>query len=517
MEEETHDKRELESIYAVMELDDELQALKRENEEVQTFVEKVDAKARAPKKTIRKRIKTAPAYQAVKSRLQENFLLLREQTRRTETLYNEILCVKDTRDFDKISQAARAVTSEVKAAYKSTQEVYKALRKALSPAEMVSLEENPRDLPFNKNLARVKYSTSENFVTKQGLLLRRLFLRVMQSSLKSASRRKTVVEEYHPELLEGKTPEEADRTGTLVKVEKVTNLHDDAYIFVPNHLFDEEFNSMSLSLDRTVFYLIGSTNQIEHNPLLNFLWLSGLIYVDRQDPESRKDSVRKMEKLLNKKISVVEYIEGRYNNTENKLTEEMFYSAYELWERTGKKVVPIATHTTMDADTVYVCFGKPLDFTGLNKYEARDLVREKISEMHYEQIRQHSIPLTREYLDSRKDYHFDYMIQRRQEYCHHPWYDDVWEEELTGFIRKDVTSPEEVRASFDKVKITPGNAFIFAPILLQREQDKKYDFKQFMKDTYDKDIRALYPDNDILDYEYQKESGKSKKKGASDR
>ena len=399
----------------------------------------------------------------------------------------------------------------VKEAEDNTQAAYRSIKKVLTPAEMVSLEENPRNLPFNKNLARVKYSTSENFVTRQGLILRSLFLMVMQNALKSASRRKTVIEEYHPELLDGKTPEEIEHTDTLVEVKKITHLHDDAYIFVPNHLFDEESNSLSISLDRAVFYLVGSTDQIDHNPVLNFLWLSGLAYVNRQDPESRKDSVRKMEKLLNSKISVVEYIEGRYNNTENKLTEEMFYSAYELWERTGKKVVPVATHTTMDADTVYVCFGKPLDFTGLNKYKARDLVREKVSEMHYEQIRQHSIPLTREYLDSRKDYHFDYMIQRRQEYCHHPWYDDVWDEELTGFIRKDVTLPEEVRASFDKVKITPANSYILAPILLRREQDKKYDFKQFMKDTYDKDIRALYPDNDILDYEYQKDSGKSKK------
>ncbi len=511
MVEEAYAQRELEVIDSIMALDNELQEFKRIDKELRAFIEKIDEKLQSSKRVIKKRVKKTSAYQLTKSILQNNSQFFCEYAKTVEALYNEVLCAKTFDDLDKISRSAEAGSYMVKEAEDNTQVAYRAIKKVLTPAEMVSLEENPRNLPFNKNLARVKYSTSENFVTRQGLILRSLFLGVMQNALKSASRRKTVIEEYHPELLDGKTPEEIEHTDTLVEVKKITHLHDDAYIFVPNHLFDEESNSLSISLDRAVFYLVGSTDQIDHNPVLNFLWLSGLAYVNRQDSESRKDSVRKMEKLLNSKISVVEYIEGRYNNTENKLTEEMFYSAYELWERTGKKVVPVATHTTMDADTVYVCFGKPLDFTGLNKYEARDLVREKVSEMHYEQIRQHSIPLTREYLDSRKDYHFDYMIQRRQEYCHHPWYDDVWDEELTGFIRKDVTLPEEVRASFDKVKITPANAYILAPILLRREQDKKYDFKQFMKNTYDKDIRALYPDNDILDYEYQKDSGKSKK------
>ena len=510
LEENTYSKKELEVINEVLKLEDELQKLKETNEKARGFLTKLDENIKAIKTL--KRNEEADSY-LWNLRINENYnrSIIEKSESLLDGFYEKIINAQSLEELNAIQNDVQGLILQIEKERDNIIEIEATLKKLLTPAEMVSLEENPRNLPFNKNLARVKYSTSENFVTKTGLKLRTLFLGVMQNALKSASRRKTVIEEYHPEFLEGKNPEEVDKTNTLVEVKKVSGLTDDAYIFTPNHLFDEESNSLSISLDRPVFYLVGSTDQIDHNPVLNFLWLSGLAYVNRQDKESRKDSVRKMEKLLENKMSVVEYIEGRYNNTENKLLEEMFYSAYELWEKTGKKVVPVSTHTTMDSDTVYVCFGKPLDFTGMTKYEARDLIREKVAEMHYEQIRQHSIPLTREYLDSRKDYHLDYMIQRRQEYCHHPWYDDVWDEELTGFTNKKITSPEEVRASLDNVKITPNNAYIFAPILLRRELDKKYDFKKFMKETYDKDIRELYPENDILDYEYQKDTGNTRK------
>lgn len=508
MSKEQYRQKELDAISAVSALEDELQSLCERNKKAKSFVEKVNAGLNAPKRAIRKKITTSPTYQNISNSIVKSEREIGNCKASIEALYDRIIAAKSPEELDAVISDAESGVASIAQASNEAHKACSGLRSELTPAEMVSLEDNPRNRPLNKRLARVKYSTSENFVTKPGLKLRAMFLGVMQKALKASSRRKTVVEEYHPELLEGKTSAEIDRTDTLIEIKKVRGLQEDAYIFVPNHLFDEETNSLSISLDRIAFFLVGSTDQIDHNPVLNFLWLSGIAYVNRQDTVSRKDSVRKMEKLLNNKTSVVAYIEGRYNNTENKLSEEMFYSAYELWERTGKKVVPVSAHTTMDADTVYICFGKPLDFTGLNKYEARDLIREKVSELHYEQIRQHSIPLTREYLDSRKDYHFDYMIQRRQEYCHHPWYDDVWDEELTGFISKEVTLPEEVRASLDNVKITVNNAHIFAPILLRREQDKKYDFKQFMKDTYDKDIRELYPDNDILNYEFQKRSNK---------
>lgn len=469
-----YELKELEVIELVGKLEDTIEDLNQTLERISEFVEKLNQRADKTKiirSTLRK---------SVDKNIEEGQVLIFFYKNVVQAMYEYIIDANDMARLDSISNEVEQEINFLNFRRDILEFRFMRFKKQLTSAEMVELEDNPRNLPVNKNLSRVKYSTSENFVTETGLKMRRTFLGALKNVLKSASRRKTVVENY-PRLEKNET-----------------------YIFVPNHLFDEETNSLTIALDRNAFILIGSTDQIEHNPVLNGLWLSGMVYVNRLDKESRKDSVRKMERLLNSGTSVIAYAEGQYNNTENKLAEDMFYSPYELWKSTGKKVVPVSTYTSPELDTVYVRFGEPLSFIGMNKEEAIDLLRDKVAEMHYQQIEEHSVPLTREYLDSREDYHLDYMIQRREEYLHHPWYNDVWDEELNGFIKKGVTSPQEVRASFDNVVITPENAHIFAPILVRREEDKKYDFKQFMKDTWDKDIRELYPDNDILDYEYQK-------------
>ena len=47
-------------------------------------------------------------------------------------------------------------------------------------------------------------------------------------------------------------------------------------------------------------------------------------------------------------------------------------------------------------------------------------------------------------------------------------------------------TPEQVRASFDNVKITPQNAAIFAPILARREEDKKSDLVSYMQKNWNR-------------------------------
>ncbi len=486
-EEELYKQKELKIISLVEKYEQELEKLKIRYNEISNFIDKIGEMANAKKKSIRKKVLFTTSFNNILDfRMRVISEISHIDNIQIKEFYESILTSQTEKDLDLLEAKINSNILKVKNLEKALMEKYLIFKRELTPAEMVSLEENPRNLPINKNLSRVKYSTSENFVTETGLKMRKTFLKVLQNMLKSASRRETVVESFP-------------------KLDK-----DESYIFVPDHLFDEETNSLTIALDRPAFILIGSTDQIEHNPVLNGLWLSGMIYVNRGDKESRKDSIKKMERLLNSGTSVIAYVEGRYNNTENKLVEKMFYSPYELWQATGKKVVPVSTYTTSELDKVYVRAGEPIEFNGMNKHEAIEMLRDKIATMHYEQIEEHSIPLTREYLSSRKDPRLDYMIQRREEYCHHPWYNDVWDEELTGFIDKSEVSPEEVRASFDNVIITPQNASIMAPILLKREEDKKYDFKQFMKNTYNKNIRELYPDNNILDFEYQKPKKKQR-------
>lgn len=69
---------------------------------------------------------------------------------------------------------------------------------------------------------------------------------------------------------------------------------------------------------------IFSTDQLEHNPQVYAAWLNGLIYVNRREEISRKDSVKKMERILNSGSSVFLFPEGGWNNTENLLVLPLF-------------------------------------------------------------------------------------------------------------------------------------------------------------------------------------------------
>ena len=77
------------------------------------------------------------------------------------------------------------------------------------------------------------------------------------------------------------------------------------------------------------------------------------------------------------------------------------------------------------------------------------------------------------------------MEERMREYLCTRWTRDDWALEVT--IYRDRTlppTPEAVRASFDNVNITPQNAAIMAPILVRREEDKKYNLVTYMQKNW---------------------------------
>ncbi len=313
-------------------------------------------------------------------------------------------------------------------------------------------------------MKRVLDSTSETFVTDFGIRFRRKAFKGIQKLLTPSIGKKIVVEHY-PEL-EKDTP----------------------YIFASNHWFLEDFMVSLAKLDRDVFTLFGSTNQIESHPVISFLtWLPGMVYVDRSDKGKRQDAMNKMMRLLKSGISVLLFPEGAYNNTENLLCLPLFASPYMLNQITGAKVVPIAVYSLPELDTIYGNYGEPMDFTGMELDEAMELLRDTLATMHYEQIKKYGNVLKRSELEGR-DYRTDFMMQRRAEYMKMHFTRDVWDEELPTYHPHGITEPQTVREELSRVKITPANAHILAPILIRHEEDVKYDFKRFMHETWNKKL-----------------------------
>lgn len=300
----------------------------------------------------------------------------------------------------------------------------------------------------------------ETFTSDKGIVRRRKIAKVLKKVLKIATPEKIIIDRY-PEL----NP-------------------DESYIFVSTHGFSNDIIACLASIDRSAYLLMGSTNQVEYNRLMYAAWLNGFIYVNRTDEKSRKQAIPKMERILKSGSSVLVFPEGGHNNTENNLVNKLFASPYILASKTGCKVVPIAPFYEFGSDKIYMNFGDPIDLAKYeDKKEALQDLRDIFATMVYENIEKHSTPYVR---PEGRDIHMDFMEQRRQEYLKNPWTRDVWEEELTRYLDAEERESVSVMESMDQINIDKDNASIMGPILVKRQEQKKYDFKEYMHRNWNK-------------------------------
>ncbi len=299
-------------------------------------------------------------------------------------------------------------------------------------------------------------STSETFATSMGFQLRRFIKPALRPILRLASGRRIHVESY-PKLEKG-VP----------------------YIFVSTHSFVDDIITNYAVVDRSAYTLIGTPDQVEHNPLMYAAWLCGMVFVNKIDPQSRKDAVEKMARVLENNTSVIIYAEGAWNNTENLLVQPLFASPWILAQRTGCKIVPIAMYQEYKQKDIWYRAGDPINLAGMEKREALGKLRDSMATLLYDLMADHATVQKRAALG--KEPRLDYIDERMREYLCTKWTRDDWAMEVTIYRDKLLPPPpEEVRASLDHVKITKQNAAILAPTLARREEDKKYNLVSYMQ------------------------------------
>lgn len=316
----------------------------------------------------------------------------------------------------------------------------------------------------NPLLTRVLNKTVNNFTTDTGIKLRRIIGTPMRFALRCATKRKVILEAY-PKLNK-----------------------DESYIFVSNHSFDEDVICGLANVDRNAWLLFGSTQQIFYNPQLYAAWMNGMIYVNRTSEESRKESVKKMIRILKSKCSIFMFPEGGWNNTENLLIQPLFAGPWLLAKETGCKVVPFVSFNEHNDKRIYVRVSEPLKLADMDKGEALSVLRDVMATHVWEIMEEHCKILHRE--DLEKDGYLTFMEERRLEYMHVNWKYDAWDEELTYYHDKRNPLPQKVREFIDNVLIDYKNAGILAPVLVQRENDKKHDFNTYMHLNWDRDVET---------------------------
>ena len=243
----------------------------------------------------------------------------------------------------------------------------------------------------NIGLKRLEIANIDNFTSNVGIKLRRMIFPAFKRVLRLAVKRDIHFEGEYPVL------------------EK-----DKPYIFVSTHSFDEDIIATIALLDRNAYILMGTTDQIEHNPQMYAAWLNGMIYVNRTDKQNRHDAVSKMEKVINQGSSVLIFAEGGYNNSENLLCLELFSSPWILSQKTGAQVVPLASFNRLNSNDIYIRFGKPIDLSIYDKKEARTVLRDQLASLVYPIMEEHAPRVKRSELGS--DPRLDYMEERRQVY-----------------------------------------------------------------------------------------------------
>ncbi len=288
----------------------------------------------------------------------------------------------------------------------------------------------------NIGLKNLKVASVDTFTTNVGIKLRRVINPALRQVLKLATKRKIIVESY-PNLNPKKN-----------------------YIFASTHSFDEDIIAGLATIKHPKYVLMGTTDQIDHNPQMYAAWLNGMIYVNRLDPESRKESVKKMERILNSGSSVLLFPEGGWNNTENLICQKLFAGPYILAQKTGVEVVPISAYNAHNSNEIYINVGEPLDLSNLSKEEAKEKLRDELATMMYLSMEKHAPRVRRK--DLSENARLEYMEERKNEYLRVKWTRDVWDEELTVYSDNEV------------------------PLILKDPLEKKYDFKEYMHKNWNK-------------------------------
>lgn len=372
----------------------------------------------------------------------------------------------------------------------------------------------------NIGITGVKNKTVDNFTTDIGIKFRKNINEILRKVIKNSINKNIIIESY-PKLESGKS-----------------------YIFAATHSFEDDITTAAAVVDRSAYMLLGTTDQIEHNPKMYIAWLKGMIYVDRFNDKSRKESLDKMERILNSGTSVIIFVEGGLNNTENKLCNDLFASPYILSQRTGCEVVPLVMFNEYGSNDIYVNVGEPINLVEIGEFEkeiactelknklampikqayndinlntkvanqpqifdtlnnnlerlieeysskrakkaAMKELKNYLGMTMFEFMLKYATPISRDELDP--DCRINFLEQRRRIFLTAKWSKDVWAEELTVYYDKDNPTPEQIRESLDKVKITPENAYIFAPILAMRAEDEKYNFLKYMEENWNKPI-----------------------------
>ncbi len=117
------------------------------------------------------------------------------------------------------------------------------------------------------------------------------------------------------------------------------------------------------------YLLVGTTEQFLYNPKLFLLWVSGGIYMNKHNEESRKSVIPKALKAFEYGSDVWMCPEGVHNNLPHKMAEELFPGFYYIFKEAKEKlkkdekikIIIMSPYTNPNLESCHIKFSEAFD------------------------------------------------------------------------------------------------------------------------------------------------------------
>ena len=162
------------------------------------------------------------------------------------------------------------------------------------------------------------------------------------------------------------------RKGIVPKNQKI--------IFAGTHGFHDDIIFTMKIANKHSYLLYGSLMDFYNSFHGLGLWVNGVILVDRKEKESRKSCIDKMVQVLNYDTNIVMFPEGTWNKNESLPVQKLYPGIYDVAEKTGALVVPIAT--VLDGNICYALEGDAYDIKDINYYMAKEILQKQIKKIN---------------------------------------------------------------------------------------------------------------------------------------
>ena len=334
--------------------------------------------------------------------------------------------------------------------------------------------------PVPKNTWIVRkylWADTTNFISDKGIKFRKFINPILRNVVRVAMNNKLIIEER----------------GKLDSTKQ--------YIFVSTHYFTEDVIGLFSSIGRQAYMLMGTTDQIENNPLMIAAACFGFFHVDRMDVVDRKECFEKQNKIIEHGTNFINYVSGSWETSENELQPLSFSGPYRTAKKMNIQIVPVASYLVKEKKEMYVRYGEPIDISCYDEETGNEIIRDTLASMHYKQISKYGIPIETINIDGYGmthnlpyNQHIHYMDQIGNEYWNQPWSKPFAKEEIGVRSKKEIDE-EDVYSFVDKLSrenLIKLSSIISEPILRRYERNDRYNIIKYIDNNYER-----FKDNNI--------------------